>query len=389
MSAPAPGRIDGIDFWRGFVLLTIFVNHAPANIAAFFTHHNFGFSDGAEAFVFLSGLSVALAYGGRFLDGRIAQSIRSMYRRALTLYGVQIAISLAGIVFLIVAAVVLDSDDLTDEPDRAIIIAQPIRAIASMLVLTHQVGFFNILPIYIVFLLAAPAFLALARVDRRLMLLASAALYLLVRYFAFNVPTWPMHSVWFFNPLTWQILFVIGLYFGLGLRSETVPYNRALFIACVAYLGVSLLLITNAFGTSPELWASVRDHVAHDKTGLSWIRLLHFLAIAYVIYHSNLTNLLRTTSLFAPLALLGRHSLPVFAAGEFLTLVGEAITETEIPDFLAQIIIVVGGIAVQFWIARYYETRALRRKSAKAPEPHGQGTTETAPGLALAHSPSV
>jgi hypothetical protein len=386
MSASAPGRIDGIDFWRGFVLVTIFVNHAPSNLAAFFTHHNFGFSDGAEAFVFLSGLSVALAYGSKFLDGRIAQAIRGMYRRALTLYGVQIAISLAGIVFLVVAAFVLDSDDLTDEPDRAEVIAHPIRAIASMLVLTHQVGFFNILPIYIVFLLAAPAFLALARVDRRLMLLASGALYLLVRYFSFNVPVWPLEGSWFFNPLAWQLIFVIGLYFGLGLRRETVPYNRALFITCVGFLLVSLLVITNALGTWPELWGHARDHIAHDKTGLSAIRLLHFLAIAYVIYHSGLTNLMRTTPLFAPLALMGRHSLPVFAAGEFLTLVGEAITETEIPDFLSQIIIVVGGIAIQFWIARYYEARALRRSQALAQTQETKEPNGAVSGLALART---
>src|SRR5205085_10134257 len=105
--AAAPNRIDGIDFWRGFVLLTIFINHAPANLLSHFTHHNYGFSDGAEGFVFLSGLSVALAYGRRFLDGQVARSVTAIFRRALTLYWVQIAVSILGILFLVAASGVL------------------------------------------------------------------------------------------------------------------------------------------------------------------------------------------------------------------------------------------------------------------------------------------
>jgi OpgC protein len=63
-------RIDAIDFWRGFALLTIFADHMPYSVLAQVTHRNFGLSDAAEGFVFLSGMSAALAYGPRFLEGR-------------------------------------------------------------------------------------------------------------------------------------------------------------------------------------------------------------------------------------------------------------------------------------------------------------------------------
>jgi hypothetical protein len=62
-------RIDSIDFWRGVALVTIFINHIPGNILGNLTPRNFGFSDSAEAFVFLSGLSVSLAYASRFDTG--------------------------------------------------------------------------------------------------------------------------------------------------------------------------------------------------------------------------------------------------------------------------------------------------------------------------------
>lgn len=368
MSVPAPQRIDGIDFWRGFALLTIFVDHAPANVIAHITHHNFGFSDGAEAFVFLSGLSVALAYGRRFLAGEFMRSIRGTYRRAATLYWVQIIVSLVGIAFLAAAAYLLDSDDLTDDDDRDIVMDSPVRSIIAMFALLHQLGFFNILPLYIVFLLVTPGFLALARIDRRLMLLASFAIYAATRYFSLALPTWPLDTGWFFNPLAWQIVFVLGLYVGLRLDTSGPVLDRRLFILSVAILAASLFLLTNAFGFWPDLWDRVRERIPHDKTGLSWIRLVHFIALAYVVYYSALTGLLRTTPVFAPLALLGRHSLAVFSAGALLTLVGEAIMETGIPDVLGQIIIVTGGIMIQYWVALYFEARAARRKAAAATE---------------------
>src|SRR5258706_14522100 len=97
MAAPAK-RIDGIDFWRGFALLTIFIDHVPENVFQHVTQRNFGFSDAAELFVFLSGVSVALAYGTRFFEGQTVVAVRGGLRRGFTIYWVQILVS-----FLIVA----------------------------------------------------------------------------------------------------------------------------------------------------------------------------------------------------------------------------------------------------------------------------------------------
>src|SRR2546427_432515 len=96
MAAPAK-RIDGIDFWRGLALLMIFIDHVPENVFQHVTQKNFGFSDAAELFVFLSGVSVALAYGTRFFDGETVVAVRALLRRAFTLYWGQILISLLSI----------------------------------------------------------------------------------------------------------------------------------------------------------------------------------------------------------------------------------------------------------------------------------------------------
>src|SRR5947199_10658544 len=114
MAAPAK-RIDGIDFWRGLALLMIFIDHVPENVFQHVTQKNFGFSDAAELFVFLSGVSVALAYGTRFFDGETVGAVRALLLRAFTLYWVQILISLLIIAIFAGAAALWAGDDLLQD----------------------------------------------------------------------------------------------------------------------------------------------------------------------------------------------------------------------------------------------------------------------------------
>lgn len=65
----APGRDARLDMFRGLALLMIFINHVPGTAWENFTSRNFGFSDAAEAFVFMSGVAAGLAYTGGFITG--------------------------------------------------------------------------------------------------------------------------------------------------------------------------------------------------------------------------------------------------------------------------------------------------------------------------------
>jgi hypothetical protein len=56
-----------------------------------------------------------------------------------------------------------------------------------------------------------------------------------------------------------------------------------------------------------------------------------------VIAYSGLTEWLRRTAVFKPLALIGRHSLPVFATGCVLVVIGEVIVETRPEEFTYQL----------------------------------------------------
>src|SRR6266581_7503348 len=76
---------NSIDFWRGFALVTIFVNHVPGIVFERFTFRSVSLSDSAELFVFLAGFSL------RFVVQSLSSEPLSavVYRlsaRAMTIY---------------------------------------------------------------------------------------------------------------------------------------------------------------------------------------------------------------------------------------------------------------------------------------------------------------
>ena len=58
-----PREANAVDFWRGFALVSIFINHIPGICYERLTHRNLSISDSAELFVFLAGWSLGLLVG--------------------------------------------------------------------------------------------------------------------------------------------------------------------------------------------------------------------------------------------------------------------------------------------------------------------------------------
>src|ERR1700736_4815443 len=64
MLLPKPGTRDlRLDLFRGLALWLIFLDHIPSYIVNWITIRNYGFSDAAEIFVFISGYTAAFVYG--------------------------------------------------------------------------------------------------------------------------------------------------------------------------------------------------------------------------------------------------------------------------------------------------------------------------------------
>ena len=208
---PNATRVGSIDFWRGGVLIAILVDHIPGNMLEMFTPRNFGLSDSSEAFVFLSGLSVGMVYLPRARKHGLWAVARGCLQRALKIYGAHIALTLAALVIFACAWWMSGVDDLIAAHGRSFIFGSPASGLAGIVLLSQQLGYFNILPLYVVLMLWTPLALAIAMRSPGLAVFTSVSIYAGSRALGLELPTWPEAGGWFFNPFAWQLVFTIGL----------------------------------------------------------------------------------------------------------------------------------------------------------------------------------
>jgi hypothetical protein len=121
--------------------------------------------------------------------------------------------------------------------------------------LTQQLGYCNILPLYVILLLWAPAVLAMVRVSPWLALGVSLAIYAVARIVGLALPSWPEPGTWFFNPLAWQLVFTLGIVGCVLWRDRPIPKSPIL------YWGAAAALIVAAFGVTDGFWKlpGIRD----------------------------------------------------------------------------------------------------------------------------------
>ncbi|WNJ92737.1 OpgC domain-containing protein [Bosea sp. 685] len=324
-----PGRDARIDIIRGLALLVIFINHMPGNVLAGYTPHNFGFSDAADAFVLLAGVSAALAYGPLIDRHGLTFGTRRIARRLRTLYIAHIA------VFLIVCGVVAAAVTRTQNPLYIETInIQPFfsdtpTALLHALTLQYQPNYLDILPLYIALLALFPLIHLGVRLSPALTLILSAGLWQGAVFLELNLPN-TGSAGWFFNPFAWQFLFTMGVVIGRSRQLGLVaPHLRPLDVAAAGYLVFAVIVKTasgNPFGI-----AAMNDWIdtvqlGMDKTNLGWERVLHVAALAWlVIRFVPVGSAMLSSSAARLLAGLGRHSLEVFCAGIVLAIIGQVI----------------------------------------------------------------
>ncbi len=375
-------RFDAIDFWRGYLLCTIFINHIPGNAFEPLTQKNFGFSDSAEGFVFISGLALALAYGRRFERGDWSGVTISLTRRAMLLYGLHIFLSLAGVAIFIFGAAFGQGDSLLSVHGRDLAVTAPLEMLVGVFSLGHQFGYFNILPMYIMMLATAPVLLLLAQAGRWPMLAASLALYVMATC-GCNLPNWPESGSWFFDPFAWQFMGAIGIAVGLGLRTTAIPRSIPLMALATVIVATSAFCVTDGFSLWPGLEDQVRTWGHLDKTTLGVGRLVHFFAIAYLIYAMRLAEWMRGSRAFEPLCAIGRHGLWMFCALSLMAAGGQVVVQYAGHTFYTDVVMVGGGLGALVTLAQYLDRRktlpaAASSKSATCPD----RPTAIRPGIA-------
>jgi hypothetical protein len=297
--------------------------------------------------------------------------------RALKLYGVHIALTLAGLIVFGAAYWMSGVPDLIEAHGRSYVFGSPSSGLPALALMSLQLGYFNILPLYVVLMLWAPIALALARRDPLLALIGSAALYAAARIFGLNLPNWPEAGGWFFNPLAWQLVFTLGLVSAVLWRDgppQPAPWLLTLSAAIVAG---AALIVTNEGGLAPGLRDTATAHLDVAKQDLGMARLVHFIALAYLVatapsFGRFIGPVIRGAFGVAVQSL-GRNSLAVFAAGSFLSACGQAALAGVSPHASAGIeqfgglAYTIAAIAALFAVARWIECRNVPARPAGSP----------------------
>ena len=358
---PPAARDARLDVFRGLALVMIFINHAPRNYLENFTNRNFGFSDAAEGFVFMSGIAAGIAYSGYFRRDDPVEGITRVLRRVWTLYQVHILITVIALAIAAAAAHWFGAPEMMRKHGIWTLVTDPLGFLIGVPLLGHQLGYVNILPLYLVLLLLVPPVIWAGLRWPLVVLGLSATLWLVAGIMALNLPNYPQGGGWFLNPFSWQLLFVIGVLTGVAHKAgqRFVPVLPWLF-----WLAAGFLLLSLVWMKWPEFAAIMRGglRAAQDagvpvvmtgfnKSYLAAPRLLHILALAYVLSCLPAVRRLCTTTLAAPLALLGQQALPVFALGTVLAFAIQSVKTVTGEDFVLDTVLIVTGLLAQLGLA--------------------------------------
>lgn len=299
------GRIDTL---RGLFLVVMTIDHvAPAWITRY-TSETFGFVSAMEGFFLLSGYSFALAY--QRLLGTPRQLWAKIRVRAMTLYAyhlVTLAIAVA------IGALGLASAIGWEARAADAALFGPSLMVWTLL-LFYRPQYFDVLPCYILLVLAAPlALRALGSSSRSAggMLVLSAGLWALGQvsdpFAALARMLSPIESVWP-NFLSWQLLFVLGMACAMPAAVGLVrPWLRRPVLVALCLL-LALLCLALRQG-----WLAVDQSLlsGFDKANLGPLRVVNVLLLLYL--GALLLGHFKRASAQPFLALLGAHSLEVFS----------------------------------------------------------------------------
>jgi hypothetical protein len=308
-------RTAAVDFFRGLGLWMVFVDHMDPNLWSYLTLWRFGFSDFAEIFVYLSGFIGIGSYQRALNAGDAGAVLKKLGRRMGRLYVAHIiSLALSGVLLYLFAkhGVRFSNDDEWYGWMR-----EPVLFGLRALTLTYAPSVFSLIPLYIaispVLLLAA---IGLRRAPK-LTFSISAALWV-----ASQIPAFDSRltlSAWVLHPVAWQFLFVLGA--GTRYYSDHIgklQISRLMIWAAAAIVAVSLVLKLLTYHRFAPLLPPFLQGIPGLNVGkdhLAYYRMLHFWALALLVYAWTRRRPLRLQSWFARLVMAcGVDSLVIYSS---------------------------------------------------------------------------
>ena len=185
-----------------------------------------------------------------------------------------------------------------------------------------------------------------------------------------------MAGGWYFNPLTWQLLFMLGAIMAYAPAENPGPRVRRTMDVLSGIVIVFGLVMEFAVFPHPEITHHLPAQLARtllsvDKTGLHPFRLISILSLVWVVSRTIPATPRWMQSRWArPFLLCGQHSLPVFCSGIFLSFMARLLMEEEEGWWVQVVVNVVGALLLVGVgaLAAYY-----REKGRPVPKPLAGG----------------
>lgn len=322
MPAPSSTRRWEIDAVRGLMLVLMTLTHLPTRLTMPLGQP-FGYVSAAEGFVLLSACMAGLVYGRQALRKGVPAMRRAFWRRAVTIYACQSALLL--FLFTVIAFIGLKVDQPAVTMLMRFYLDKPLEALVGGLLLVYEPPLLDILPLYILFMLASPWLMTFAlRHGWAPVMAASILLWLLAQ---FGLSEWlyghfidaiplsvPFSETGAFNMWAWQFLWIMGLWMGASRNDPQAPpfaFPRWSLWAAGA-VALVCLVWRHAVGQVPFPQGSGLNPL-FDKWLLAPLRLIDLFALTVLAIRFGPALLARLPRLHW-LETLGSASLAVFCA---------------------------------------------------------------------------
>jgi hypothetical protein len=341
-----------LDLFRGIGLWMVFLDHIPQDVVAWLTLRNYGFSDAAEFFVFISGYLAGHIYGPIIASGHFLAATKRLVLRAWQMYVAHILLFLVFTAQIARTARRFDNPMYENELNVFNFLQHPDVLIGQALTLRYKPVNLDVLPLYITLILASPLILWCMMRRPNLTLLGSAVLYGLARWFDWNLDSYPPGTTWYFNPFAWQLMFVFGAWCGVGGAERLMPLIRSRLALVVAVAWIAFAFVIVMTWHFPLLEAQIPKWMITaiypiDKTDLDMLRFTHFLALAVVVTRYVPRDWAALGSKWLrPLILCGQHSLPIFCFSVFLSFAAHWILMQYTRGVWEQLVVSAAGILI-------------------------------------------
>jgi hypothetical protein len=316
-----------LDLFRGLALWLIFVDHVSPDLLTWFTIRNYGFSDAAEIFIFISGYTAAFVYGRAMLQSGFVIATARILKRVWQIYLAHmflLTIMLAEVCYVVA---MVDNPFYSEEMGIVHFFKQPGATMVQALLLRFRPLNMDVLPLYIVLMFFLPVILLLMRWRPNVTLALSVVLYFLRWRYDLYLTAYPA-GFWAFNPFAWQLLFVFGAWCALGGArpiSRILSSGITLWISFAYVLAAFCVTLTWYFPQLSHLMPRRLEQWIYpiSKTDFDVLRFVHFLALAAITVRFVPGDWPGLKSRWLrPLILCGQHSLEIFCFSIFLAFTG-------------------------------------------------------------------